>query len=389
VFRWSKGKIGKSKQRNTSNNRKLLATKPASKSKKGTFALKATKGKHGKKSQRKAASRQITKRAKPTGAKANAVQTYEIPDSYYHALVKGIESDLVSAENSVTLESVIFTKLLAFSKLGKKEQYNSGFRIGKLYFSSLNHAPYGRWYKESIPALVSFFAKLGYFAAYRNSPSGNPTIKLSAGEALKFGFNMHEFESGIISGFLSRAKGSYVGISEMECSLNGSEECVFVEGNPKPSVIEVSTIAKRFSQHLTESYIKKLGSRGKFSPFYNAMMLASMKHVKAPTDVMTSLGNYTRIAFDFPNMPERLQIRSTEQLVRIISVASKSDESPKSMKLWFDAINSDSNYLDSISRFVTGLTNGNAKISRSISDSGLGYSLELGFDAKLLKLKNK
>ena len=117
----------------------------------------------------------------------------DAPESYYHALVKTLSSEVQPREGSVSAESIMFSKLLALSAIRDEEQYKAGFRIGKLYYAKAYKPAKYKWYEDAIPILMSLLQHLGYKATYRMSSLGNPIITLKQSHSIYLGYDMHSF----------------------------------------------------------------------------------------------------------------------------------------------------------------------------------------------------
>ncbi len=309
------------------------------------------------------------------------------PDSYNHAIIKNLLAQSVGDESLVSSEAIMFSKLIMYLSMHASEQYRSGFRLGKLYYSqAVSSRP--KWYEDSIPELAKFFQKLGYAAKYKISKYGSPVVTLKSNPSIKLGFNAHSFEAGIISGFLSSARNSYIAMHESECACNGAEECVFETGQKGASAIDKNALMRNFAKHLAASHIKKR-ERGDFSWIYNAIIISTVKHVRGPIPEMRTLGEYANKEFGFDMRHSRNPERMILEIMRTVSASTDFEYNGSGIKFIFDPLNSDSRYMDSLERFASGLTNGTAKISINLSNTGLSYNLAISFDAKLLKLKNK
>ncbi|MEM0201646.1 MAG: hypothetical protein QXR73_00515 [Candidatus Micrarchaeaceae archaeon] len=327
--------------------------------------------------------------AKKTSAKAQAVNySPEPPDSYNHAIIRDLLSQRVANENNpVSAEAIMFSKIIMFLSMPPKEQYRSGFRLGKLYYSqAVVSRP--KWYEDSIPELTKFFQKLGYMVKYQISGSRNPTIILKSASNANLGFKMHLFEAGIMSGFLSGATNAYMAMHESECACDGADECIFESGKKGEISVGKTSLIRNFAKHLATSHIKN-SEHGDFSWLYNAMLLSATKHVRGAIPEMHKLGEYASKEFGFDKYNLGNPVRMISEIMRSVSASSSSEFKGYRIKFTFDPLNSDSRYMDSLSQFASGLTNGTAKISVNLSDTGLSYTLAISFGAKLLKLKNK
>ncbi|MEM0154229.1 MAG: hypothetical protein QW814_00120 [Methanothrix sp.] len=312
----------------------------------------------------------------------------EPPDSYNHAIIRDLLSQHVANEtNPVSAEAIIFSKIIMHLSMPPNEQYKSGFRLGKLYY---NQAVISRpkWYEDLIPELTKLFQKLGYMAKYQISGSRNPSIILKSSANANLGLKMHSFEAGIMSGFLSGAKNAYMAMYESECACDGADECIFELGRKEGTSTDKNSLIRNFARHLATSHTKN-GEHRDFSLLYNAMLLSTVKHVRGTMPEMHKLGEYSSKEFGLDKYNLGNSMRMISEIMRSVSASSSFESKGHEIKLTFDSLNSDSRYMDSLSQFASGLTNGAAKISVNLSDTGLSYALGISFDAKLLKLKNK
>jgi len=314
-----------------------------------------------------------------------------VPDSYIHAIMAGLKYDTEQQEKNVCLESMIFSKLLVHSIIPASEQYKSGFRIGRIYYNQIASIAPGRafrWYEDSLPALSDLFKHFGYAFQYRIARNGDFTIILKDSKQIKLGFNMHQFEAGIISGFLSSAKNSYVPIGEKECSLNGNDECVFDQRRENQRNINIDLALKNFAAHLHAVHMHGRFP-GEFSSLYNALILSSAKHVRSNGNSMHRLGEYVANKFDINAQNAAKHAKLIFWIMNSVA-ASKAIRYPDSgIEIAFDLLNSDSNYINSLEQFAKGLSSESANVSIRLSDAGLYYVLSMDLGAKLLKLKNK
>jgi predicted hydrocarbon binding protein len=372
------------------------ATKPKMRQhKKGAKKPKASETTKPRRKQAKKPIRKAVKKSLPVN-KAHKIKKPEAqapmfypgtPDSYYHMLIKSLESDENLNQKKVSAESIMFSKLIVFSTINDVEQYKAGLRIGKLYYSELYKPKGHKWYEDSIPTLISLLQRFGYKATYIVSERGNPVIRLKSSHEIYLGYNVHTFESGIISGFLSIAKGSYVHMYEHECSCNGYDECIFDVGMQPMNRQDIETIAKRFASHMHGSHINTSGNKD-FSAVYNAVILAPIKHSKVQYNILRSFGEYLNTEFllsESVKLPERM----VTEIIRKVAAYSNFEESGSGISITFDPLNSDSSYMESLSQFIKGLTGDIATVSTGLSGKGLSYELKVSFGAKLLKLKNK
>ncbi len=154
-----------------------------------------------------------------------------IPKSINEALILDIigSRDLGTASG----ESVLLAQILSgFTKSMRKLSYMAGISNGMFLYRLDKLQKHYTWYKDSIKDLSEFFEKAGYTASSYDLFPDKIVIKLY-GAGPDLGGNMHVFESGIISGFLTAAIGHYVPVSEEECRHAGASYCRFSTSNSK------------------------------------------------------------------------------------------------------------------------------------------------------------
>lgn len=151
----------------------------------------------------------------------------EEPRSFHEIIIKNIVSNSNRGKN-VPDESLLFGAALSSLSNGMREmRYKQGMNVGKtLYKQSASSKNYMST-EESVQGLVTFFEAAGYHdITYRAYPD-DFEIKVHDGNSTDVGANIHSFEAGIISGYLSAALGKYTEVSESTCSNNNSGCCTF------------------------------------------------------------------------------------------------------------------------------------------------------------------
>jgi predicted hydrocarbon binding protein len=111
--------------------------------------------------------------------------------------------------------------------------YKSGISAGRLLYRIYQREKRYTWYEESVADLVGFFEKAGFSRVSYSVLPERISIKFHNCGRSEIGLNVHTFEAGIISGFLTAGKGQHVPVEEISCSGNGSEYCYFTSA-PAP-----------------------------------------------------------------------------------------------------------------------------------------------------------
>ncbi|MEM0150104.1 MAG: hypothetical protein QXW10_04365 [Candidatus Micrarchaeaceae archaeon] len=106
--------------------------------------------------------------------------------------------------------------------------YREGFSIGKSLYRMLNEKKNYSMFEESIPDLVSFFESAGLGPITYTAFSDRLTLSTYTGKQQYLGANMHGFEAGIMSGFVSAVRHEYSNVYEKECANNNSDRCTFI-----------------------------------------------------------------------------------------------------------------------------------------------------------------
>ncbi len=110
--------------------------------------------------------------------------------------------------------------ILGLTAAGRKLAYESGFEIGM----GLNAS------SEKIDALFKALEKFGLGKVLYN-PSEEHLIVTSKHPRYvpsNLGSNLHEYESGMIAGYLTASTGENISVKEARCVYNGFESCQFI-----------------------------------------------------------------------------------------------------------------------------------------------------------------
>ena len=194
-----------------------------------------------------------------------------LTDIMINNIIKSVSEAQVD-RNAILLNHV----LMNLTKGMRKVSYHNGFAIGVKVSGG-----YGSIYKDKRAALsdlTDFIEKIGYASAsheiYRD---GKISFFIRSNKGQNIGMNLHSFEAGIISGFLTAITGVYSKVSEQKCQNNNSDLCVFTVSNTADYEAELHIEPKGLLERLASSLYSDLSrndlSNGtKFSESYYYML---------------------------------------------------------------------------------------------------------------------
>lgn len=146
--------------------------------------------------------------------------------SYEEIVLRNIVSN--SKKNNVPDEAFLMSSTLSSLSGGMKElHYRSGFSIGKALFNINNGKNNYMFPEESVADLVGFFESVGHKYIMYSAYPGSIELKMHDKKVPGMGTNIHSFEAGIISGYLSTAEKRYVNVVEESCVNDAGQYCKF------------------------------------------------------------------------------------------------------------------------------------------------------------------
>lgn len=155
--------------------------------------------------------------------------------------------------------------------------YRSGFSHGRSLYGIVSVQKPGRMDGEYMALLAQFLESVGACGvSVGTSPEGVVLRLHGTGARLELGANVHHFEAGIISGFLSAMTRRHVAVQETECRDNGAMSCSFAtrryHGSAAHSLVPDAAI-ERFAVHIARS--TSPGARGAVASSAYCAMLSS------------------------------------------------------------------------------------------------------------------
>jgi len=269
--------------------------------------------------------------------------------------------------------------------------FREGFSIGKeLYGICAYYNPKG-WYEEYVLELAQFFEKAGYSGTTYNIFPDKITFEIYS-NSFNLGANTHSFEAGIISGFITSARGAYTRLQETECRYNGAKNCKFStypprddQLQPPPPVKElIHKLAVHFNSLATEK--KGLPAPSLSGNYYTLLMrnLLTREYVEALKPIYSFLGeSILRQKLQSTGL-KSINVKYMGNILKLLNLGDSKIESlrPVKVQITFNKLNSKRELVELSVEFLNGLLGETAKkITATESNRKGAYILRLRGEA--------
>lgn len=321
--------------------------------------------------------RSVRKMPRKPAVPSTAVTGYE------DALLKGvIGSHSKHAVNALALE---FSSMLSSLTPSMREmQHKHGFRIGRMLYQLYEQNRKYIWYEESISDLVSFLEAAGLGKVAYNVFPDTVSIRLYNRNAPRLGIAIHEFEAGLISGFVSTGRHQLTEIHEARCSRGGYEQCEFTR-SPKQSNEDASE--EYAISRLIDNAVMALkdGKHDDQIPLEYYMLASSTlfrnEYMHALRNIASYIGNEFATAMRLT--ANRNSLEGAERLTKLLNLGSLTINSlkPLSIELEFEGLSSRREHVELSLAFLDGLLSrllkGKSNIESIGARSSGGYRVRL------------
>ena len=307
-----------------------------------------------------------------------------IPKSINEALILDIlgNRDAVSASG----ESVLLAQILSsFTKSMRKLSYMAGISNGMFLYRINKLQKRYAWYQDSIKDLSEFFEKAGYIASSYDIFPDKVVIKLY-GTGPDLGGNMHVFESGVISGFLTAAIGHYVPVSEEECRHSGASYCRFstsnsksAEGVDKDHLRHINALAKYISDGNPQA------KSGKFSKSYLNLIYQVIMEREYLDNMKDLLGYFGKTILQMSNARKSKKLKVgdlaalAQQNINLLNLGKLNIKSANALdaELMFDSSQSRSEFVELAVAFLSGVLGKNMARDAKLKSENDLYSIRI------------
>ncbi len=282
--------------------------------------------------------------------------------SYEETLIK----EIISSGNKVrmTEQSILFNSVLSTLTPGLRNlYYKNGASIGRILYNVYRREKHYLWYEESVADLVSFFEAAGFAGITYNIFPDRIDLKFHNRDRTYLGSNMHAFESGIISGFLSSGKQQHVKVEEISCSNNGSASCHFITTDRLPLYLEKngSATLNKFTSSIKGhiSRYSKLNSRSGFAEEYymlSSSVFLEPEYQEHMHRIIYHLGSEIGSILSITKLNQS-SARTLERLYALLGLCSLSIGSTNriDMEMRFDRLKAKKGLVDISIAFLNGL----------------------------------
>jgi predicted hydrocarbon binding protein len=308
----------------------------------------------------------------------------DAPESYEEAIIKNIVNN--SGSRNVPDEAVLFSSTLSNLSGNMKElHYKSGMQIGRALFRLNSQNKSYMFPEESIGDLVSFFEKAGHRQITYNSMPGHIELNMHE-KGPTIGTNLHDFEAGIISGYLGAAEHRLVHVSEVECINNNGTKCRFVKtGHTETEKNDPTVAMGNFIDYIGRSASARHQKNTVSDSYYS---LASSSLLDGSyLDSLRQIADYMgrNIGSRISNANRRTSSARVANVIRLLHVGEPTviSAKPFKMRVQFDSLSSRKGYVELSMAFINGL------LSKQIGDGAFAAVEHTNKGAYVVDIREK
>ncbi len=203
-------------------------------------------------------------------------------------------------------------------------EFKYGIYIGRELYSIISRSNSLAYKVNPLLALQDFFGNLDYQLVYAEE-NGKPAVK-AYGKAIGLGFKAHNFEAGMLSGYISLAEKKMLIFNEDRCIENGSDYCMFIASGHLPD----SNAAISTQQFIEKAIKGKIAGNA----YYSHLLWQPLLSLQYSNGISKLMGNMGIEAAILEKKGKRL-----EDIIRLLNFGSLKIKSvrPFSATLEFDS----------------------------------------------------
>ncbi len=278
-------------------------------------------------------------------------------------------------ENSMLLKAIITNFTTTISKIN----YKNGLFVGKLLYQSYKKKYIYAWYQESIDYLIDFLELCGYKDILFSVFSDKVVIKIPNFQ-YNLNLNLHTFESGLISGFISSSKNKFMFARELECSNNNLDICEFACDEYdifSPNITDINQTIEKFMIYFFNNIkdntnkLKFNYSNNTYSQSYYYLSTFPLIFNNTLNEYMKQIFRYIAIQFNHNLFKQFIKINKSnqkqffkqiQQILNLLDIDFKVNKiKPLNVQLLFNHLNSKSEFIDLCIIFFNNLIKGYSK----------------------------
>jgi len=238
--------------------------------------------------------------------------------------------------------------------------YRRGLSTGKSLYKMLSEKKHYSMYEESIPDLVKFLESLGIGSIAYSAFNDKLVMNAYSKERKNVGANMHTFEAGIISGFVSASRHQYTHVYEKECANNNSDHCEFVFSRYEDgkNALRASAEGEALISNIAASISKNEEASTGVPSSYLALVsdiVTNSEYMEEMKNIMTHIGS--KIGNSIANGSKKHRITSAMNILSstYAGIPEVLSFKPMSIVIKFDGTTSNNRYVDLSLAFLKGL----------------------------------
>ena len=280
--------------------------------------------------------------------------TVPISESYEEVIIRNIVNN--TSGRSVPDEAVLLSSALSNLSPGIKEaHYKYGMQVGRALYKLNSSSKEYMFPEESLADLVTFFENAGHKHITYNAIPDHLELNIH-GKGPTIGANLHDFEAGIISGYVGAAEKRHVQISEVECVNNNGARCKFV---PAPGAAPGKMNPERTIESLAEHLSRTAPSKGADKLVDSYYSLASESILDASyTEALGGIADYLGkdIADRISNGKEKVSAAKAARVIKMLNLGEPEliSSKPFKMRVRFGSLSRKS-FVELSMAFISGL----------------------------------
>ncbi len=327
--------------------------------------------------------KKLPRKARKTGgtARTTAVRkpiylSYEMRQStsFEEVLLNRIISD--GNKNAIPECAMLFNSVLSsITPAMKGLYYKSGISTGRLLYRIYQRERRYTWYEESVADLVKFFESAGFSRVSYSVMPERISIKFNNCDRSDIGTNLHTFEAGIASGFLTAGKGQQVQVDEVSCCSNGSEFCNLISSAASARErTREAALLERLAERVSAEAESNTESRQHFSEEYYMLGSSSITqgdYAGEMNRIIYYMGGAIGASLNLNAARLGKSARKMERLFSLLNLCSMKVKrtDPLVCEMQFDSLKAKKELVDISISFLNGLLKGYATENRAISSS--------------------
>jgi predicted hydrocarbon binding protein len=294
--------------------------------------------------------------------------------SYEEVLLNSIISK--GRPNEIPECALIFNSVLSgLTPAMRNLHYKSGISAGRLLYRIYQRERRYTWYEESVADLVRFFENAGFSRVSYSIMPERISIKFHNCDRSNLGANLHTFEAGMVSGFLTAGKAQQVQMAEVSCSSNGSEFCHFASELPSAQQkIRETALLEGLAERVKAEAESGKDGRQHFSEEYYLLGSASLtksEYASEMNKIIYYMGGMIGSSLGLNTAKLRRSGKKLERLFSLLNLCSMKVKgtSPLACEMQFNSLKAKKEFVDISISFLNGLLKGYATESKTIHSS--------------------